>query len=400
MSRFTEQQIDQARKAVAISALIERKGIKLVKSGNEHKACCPVHNEKNPSFSVIDHKGFAHCFGCGAHFDTISWLTDYEGYSFVDAVEYLLGGDARPGERAIEQRSSSRMDSEPECVDSFVVAEHIIALAQPIGGTIVEPYLRSRGIEPTRLHGYLDTLAFVPNCPLYSWRKDQGPSNVRTAPAMVAPIHEISRQNSMIYGDRLVTRLIGAHVTYLASDGSSKLERFDRDGNKLASRKMYGEHQGGAILFTGMQSSDSILIEGEGLETTLSGALMVLRQSPVIRLAATLSLNNHQGYVAKDGEGAIPLFEPRIDRNKRCFGFERPGHVMSLVDADMSDHNVKVRRGRKDHVEIGMARAERTKLCESLLKQKWAAWGASSHACLTPPDGMDFNDHWRALNAA
>jgi hypothetical protein len=103
--------------------------------------------------------------------------------------------------------------------------------------------------------------------------------------------------------------------------------------------------------------------------------------------------------VIKDNDEAIPLFDPRIDRKRRCFGFERPGHVMSLVDADMKPHKVKVRRGRSDQVEIGMARAERTVLCETLLKQKWAAWGAASHSRLTPPDGMDFNDHWRDVNA-
>lgn len=398
MTRFTQDQLEQARAAIDMSTLIGKR-VKLRKAGNEFSGCCPFHDEKSPSFTVSDSKEFYHCFGCGAHGDAIKWLTDKEGYSFHDAVTYLLGGDAKPGERRIEQRQSIRTDDEPECVDSFVVAEHIITLTQPISGTIVEPYLRSRGIEPDLLRGYLDNLAFVPDCPLYSWRLDQGPGDAKTAPAMVAPIHEISRQNSMIHGERLITKFIGVHVTYLASDGTSKLERFNRDGEKLASRKMYGEHQGGAILFTGMSYSDAPLVEGEGLESTLSGALFALRQTPIIRLAATLSLNNHQGYVIHDNEGAIPLFDPCIDRKKRCFGFERPGHVMSLVDADMKHHNVRVRRSRSSQVEIGMVRSERTALCETLLKQKWAAWGALSHSRLTPPDGMDFNDHWRDVNA-
>jgi CHC2 zinc finger len=188
VTRFSQDQIDQARKAVAMSKLVG-KHVKLRKTGNEYSACCPVHKENGPSFTVNDHKGFAHCFGCGFHADPIKWLTDYENYSFHDAVTYLLGGDAKPGQQRIEERQSIRQDDEPECVDSFVVAEHIIGLTQPISGTIVEAYLRSRGIEPDLLRGYLDNLAFVPNCPLYSWRIDQGPRDVKTAPAMVAPIH-------------------------------------------------------------------------------------------------------------------------------------------------------------------------------------------------------------------
>ena len=40
--------------------------VPLKKAGNSHKACCPFHEEKTPSFTVAQNKQFYHCFGCGA----------------------------------------------------------------------------------------------------------------------------------------------------------------------------------------------------------------------------------------------------------------------------------------------------------------------------------------------
>ena len=85
---LTPQWLDELRARVALSGVIART-IRLTKAGHEFKACCPFHNEKSPSFTVNDSKGFYHCFGCGAHGDVIRWMTDQRGLSFIDAVKEL-----------------------------------------------------------------------------------------------------------------------------------------------------------------------------------------------------------------------------------------------------------------------------------------------------------------------
>ncbi len=80
--------LDELRARTGLSTLIGR-SVKLQRAGREWKACCPFHNEKTPSFTVSDEKGFYHCFGCGAHGDAISWLTDARGLAFIDAVREL-----------------------------------------------------------------------------------------------------------------------------------------------------------------------------------------------------------------------------------------------------------------------------------------------------------------------
>ena len=65
------------------------KSVPLKKAGANYSACCPFHNEKSPSFTVSPTKQFYHCFGCGAHGTSISFLMEYQGLSFVEAVHEL-----------------------------------------------------------------------------------------------------------------------------------------------------------------------------------------------------------------------------------------------------------------------------------------------------------------------
>ena len=65
------------------------KRIPLKKAGANFVACCPFHQEKTPSFTVSPSKQFYHCFGCGEHGSAISFLIEYEGLSFVEAVNEL-----------------------------------------------------------------------------------------------------------------------------------------------------------------------------------------------------------------------------------------------------------------------------------------------------------------------
>ncbi|HKW38524.1 MAG TPA: DNA primase [Burkholderiales bacterium] len=73
---------------VDIVDVIERH-VPLKKGGSNYLACCPFHSEKTPSFTVSPAKQFYHCFGCGAHGNAISFLMEYQGLGYVDAVKDL-----------------------------------------------------------------------------------------------------------------------------------------------------------------------------------------------------------------------------------------------------------------------------------------------------------------------
>ena len=83
-----ESFIQELLSRVDIVDVVERY-VPLRKAGANYSACCPFHSEKTPSFTVSASKQFYHCFGCGAHGSAISFVMQYAGLGFIDAVEEL-----------------------------------------------------------------------------------------------------------------------------------------------------------------------------------------------------------------------------------------------------------------------------------------------------------------------
>ena len=73
---------------IDIVDLIERH-VPLKKGGANYSACCPFHIEKSPSFTVSPTKQFYHCFGCGAHGNAISFVMEYQGMGYIEAIKEL-----------------------------------------------------------------------------------------------------------------------------------------------------------------------------------------------------------------------------------------------------------------------------------------------------------------------
>lgn len=82
--------LEEVKSRLRLSDIIGRR-TKITRAGREFKACCPFHKEKTPSFTINDEKGFYHCFGCGAHGDHFSFLTEHDNIGFMEAVEQLAG---------------------------------------------------------------------------------------------------------------------------------------------------------------------------------------------------------------------------------------------------------------------------------------------------------------------
>lgn len=80
--------LDELRAKVSIVDVVGAR-VKLVRKGREFSGLCPFHNEKTPSFTVNETKGFYHCFGCGAHGDIIKFEMEANNLPFMEAVEKL-----------------------------------------------------------------------------------------------------------------------------------------------------------------------------------------------------------------------------------------------------------------------------------------------------------------------
>ncbi len=152
---LTPQWLDELRARTSLSGLIGRT-VRVTKAGREFKACCPFHNEKSPSFTINDDKGFYHCFGCGAHGDAIRWMTEHQGLPFMDAVKELavLAGSEVP---APDPRAAKRAEAAKTLHDTMAAAQDFFVrnLAGD-GGQAARTYLATRGFS----RGVIETFGF------------------------------------------------------------------------------------------------------------------------------------------------------------------------------------------------------------------------------------------------
>jgi len=143
---FTPRFLDEIRTRVGLADRIGRK-VKLSKRGREYSGLCPFHNEKTPSFTVNEDKGFYHCFGCGAHGDVIGFVMRTENFSFPEAVECLADevGLEVPASSPEERRQAEQV------VSLYSVSENACAwfesaLKSPSGAG-ARDYLSRRGLD-------------------------------------------------------------------------------------------------------------------------------------------------------------------------------------------------------------------------------------------------------------
>ena len=87
--------------------VVQNCGIELSQTGRRFWACCPLHQENTPSFTVNPEKQVFYCFGCHEGGDVIAFIQKLRGLSFPDALKYLrIEGDKlwKPDPRELRKR--------------------------------------------------------------------------------------------------------------------------------------------------------------------------------------------------------------------------------------------------------------------------------------------------------
>ncbi len=121
--------------------------IPLKKAGANFAACCPFHGEKTPSFTVSPSKQFYHCFGCGAHGTAISFVMEYAGLGFVEAVKELAVNAGMPVPDEKDDNFSKKV--QPETEDLYEImrqATQYYRSQLKQSETAIE-YLKKRGLS-------------------------------------------------------------------------------------------------------------------------------------------------------------------------------------------------------------------------------------------------------------
>ncbi len=157
---FPPEFLDEIRNRISVSNVVSKR-VKLIKRGREYVGLSPFSNEKSPSFTVNDDKGFYHCFSTNEHGDIFTFLMKTQNLSFPEAVERLAEDAGMemprsdPREVAVVERAVKLREAvEAGCM--FFQA----ALQKPEGKRALD-YLHGRGLGDDIIQKY--RLGFAPS---------------------------------------------------------------------------------------------------------------------------------------------------------------------------------------------------------------------------------------------
>lgn len=140
-----DSQVEEVKAKVDIVAFINEK-VPLKKAGRNFKGLCPFHGEKTPSFFVSSDMQYYKCFGCGAAGDVISFLMNFEGLTFPEALDQLA---ERVGVKLVKREATSSEKIQQRVMELIHVTGeyyHFLLTKHPIGKKALA-YLKDRGVS-------------------------------------------------------------------------------------------------------------------------------------------------------------------------------------------------------------------------------------------------------------
>ncbi len=153
--------------------------VNLKKKGANYFGLCPFHNEKSPSFSVSPGKQMYYCFGCGAGGNVITFVMEYENYSFVEAVKMLAdrAGITLPEvEYSKEAKAAADLKNTLLEINRLAANYFYYSLKQPTG-KIGYDYLKRRKLTDETIKRFGLGFANKTSNDLYKYMRSKGYSD-------------------------------------------------------------------------------------------------------------------------------------------------------------------------------------------------------------------------------
>ncbi len=173
--RYPEEVVEEVRMRSDIVDVVSGY-VKLQKKGSNYFGLCPFHSEKSPSFSVSPSKQMYYCFGCGAGGNAITFVMEYENYTFGEALKLLAdrAGITLPApeysREAREQEEQKRVLLE---INKLAANYFYYQLKQP-QGKIGYDYLKKRQLSDDTIRHFGLGFANKTSDDLYRFLKSKG----------------------------------------------------------------------------------------------------------------------------------------------------------------------------------------------------------------------------------
>ena len=146
---YSDEIIEEVRSRNDVVDLIGNY-IKLTKKGNSYFGLCPFHNEKSPSFSVSRDKQMYYCFGCGAGGNVLTYVMEYENFTFVEAVKYLAerAGIKLPEVEMTDEQKKAQNRRQRLLDIHKLAAQYYYYQLKSKNGANARNYFESRNLSP------------------------------------------------------------------------------------------------------------------------------------------------------------------------------------------------------------------------------------------------------------
>lgn len=172
---YTEEQIEEVRSKSDIVQIIGRY-VNLKRTGSSYVGLCPFHSEKSPSFNVSPSRQMYKCFGCGVAGNVITFIMEYENYTFPEAMEFLAeqaGVTISKSELSTEMKREKNLRTELVQINAKAASYYYAKLKSPAGKTGYE-YFLSRGLSEETIRHFGLGYAGQGGSELYRYLKNQG----------------------------------------------------------------------------------------------------------------------------------------------------------------------------------------------------------------------------------
>lgn len=189
--RYSEDVIEEVRMRNDIVNVVSGY-VKLTRKGNSYFGLCPFHNEKSASFSVSPGKQMYYCFGCGAGGNVITFVMEYENYTFVEAVKHLAD---RAGVQLPELEYSAeeqrRADKKTAILElNRLAANYFYAQLQTENGAKAKQYFLDRQLSEKTMKHFGLGYSNIYSDDLYKFLKQKGYSDELLQESALVGYHE------------------------------------------------------------------------------------------------------------------------------------------------------------------------------------------------------------------
>ena len=159
--KYPKEYLEEIKSRLKVSTVVS-KFLAIKKRGKEFVGLSPFKNEKTPSFTINDEKGFYHCFSTGEHGNIFDFLMKTQNLKFGEAVRSLANQAGLQPYRFTKQdeQREKEWNTYTEILSVYIERNRKNMMSSNISNKKVLDYLKKRNLDDKSIEEF--NLGYVP----------------------------------------------------------------------------------------------------------------------------------------------------------------------------------------------------------------------------------------------